>query len=129
MQPLLCFVAYGLWTPPPSQAILAKPDGDLSCSRHDLFTAQGNNSNKAIDGHVIAQHKVVTVTQCSDFCLRQPRCRGFNLATVLDREGRKLCELLGEKGNIVHRQGFNFWFFDRASYEEVRVIISGNLTI
>ena len=90
-----------------------------SCSRKDIFKSQTNNANKAIDGHVIIQHKVVTVMQCSDFCLREPRCRGFNLATVGDSEGKNVCELLEDDDNIVNKPGFRFWFFNRLLYEKV----------
>lgn len=98
---------------------MSSPEASLSCSRNDFVLTQDNNTNKAMDGHLIVQYKVLTTTQCSDFCLRQPRCRGFNLATVLDPEGKRDCELSEMDGNIVDRRGFSFWLFDRGSYEEV----------
>ena len=97
-----------MWTPP------------LRCSPKDFaFSQDGNNTNKAIDGHVIVRHKVVSLTHCGDFCLRQPRCRAFNLATFIDHEGKLECELLEDDNKIVNRQGFSFWLFDRESYKEV----------
>lgn len=72
-----------------------------------------------MDGDVLERHKALTLTQCGDFCLRLPRCRAFNLATVIDPEGEKDCELLEEDTKVVDRQGFSFWLFDRDSYKEV----------
>ncbi|KAJ7388853.1 hypothetical protein OS493_035191 [Desmophyllum pertusum] len=89
-----------------------------ACSRKTITIIQRNNTDKAIYGHVIVYHKAVTVTQCGDFCLREPRCRAFNLATVIDPEGKKDCELLEEDKKIINRQGFSFWLFDRDSYKE-----------
>jgi len=106
--------AYGLWTPP-----VPDPTEDLlSCSRKDFVISQDNNTDKAIDGHVLEHYKVLTLTQCGDFCLRLPRCRAFNLATVIDMEGTKDCELLEDDTKVADRQGFSFWLFDRDSYEE-----------
>lgn len=117
---LNCILAYGLWTPPaPDPA-----DDILSCSRKDFFISQHNNTDKVIDGHVLESYKALTLTQCGDFCLRLPRCRAFNLATVVDPEGTKDCELLEDDTMVVDRQEFSFWLFDRHSYEEVIYYIS-----
>lgn len=68
---------------------------------------------------MLERFKVLTVIQCGDFCLRLPRCRAFNLATVVDPDGTKDCELLEDDTNVVDKQGFSFWLFDRDSYKEV----------
>ena len=116
------FPAYGLWTPP-TLAPAHTPEVSLPCSAVGFAFTQDNNTDKAIDGHVLLRHKAVTVTQCGDFCLRQPRCRAFNLATVLDLEGKKDCELLEDDTKIINRQGFSYWLFDRDSYKEVIKIL------
>jgi len=104
-----------LWTPP-----VPDPTEDLlSCSRKDFVISQDNNTDKAIDGNVLEHYKALTLTQCGDFCLRLPRCRAFNLPTVIDMEGTKDCELLEDDTKVADRQGFSFWLFDRDSYEEV----------
>ena len=113
---IFVFLAYGLWTPP--SPVNPTPIRE-ACSRKTITMTQRNNTDKAIYGHVIVYHKAVTVTQCGDFCLREPRCRAFNLATVIDPEGKKDCELLEEDKKIINRQGFSFWLFDRDSYKEV----------
>lgn len=106
--------AYGLWKQPNPG-----PKENLpSCSRKDFVISQDNNTDKAIDGHVLERFKVLTLTQCGDFCLRLPRCRAFNLATVVDPDGTKDCELLEDDTNVVDKQGFSFWLFDRDSYKE-----------
>ncbi|XP_078342447.1 uncharacterized protein LOC144628252 [Oculina patagonica] len=109
--------AYGLWKPPTS-APTHPPKASPSCSPVGFVFTQQNNTDRALDGHVIVRHKAVTVTQCGDFCFRQPRCRAFNLATVIDPEGKKDCELLEDDTKVVNRQGFSFWLFDRDSYKE-----------
>ena len=78
-----------------------------------------NSTNKAIDGHVIVNHKVVSLPQCGDFCIREPRCSAFNLATFTDHEGKMECQLMDNVKNIVSKNGFGFWLFDRESYKEV----------
>ena len=117
-----CFIsaAYDLWRPPP----VPPREIDRVCSlKTNLFEfSQENNTDKASDGHVIVQHKALSLTHCSDFCLREPRCGGFNLATVPDAEVKKLCELLDEVGNIIDRPGFSFWHFDRFAYEKVNTL-------
>lgn len=112
------FTAYGLWKPP-SAVPTHTPEVFQSCSPIDFNFTQDNNTDKAIQGHVLTRHKTLTVMQCGDFCLRQPRCRAFNLATVIDPEGRKDCELLEDDTKIVSRKGFSFWLFDRDWYKEV----------
>jgi len=109
--------AYDLWRPPP----VPPREIDRVCSlKTNLFEfSKENNTDKASDGHVFVQHKAFSLTHCSDFCLREPRCSGFNLATVPDPEVKKLCELLDEVGNIIDRPGFSFWHFDRFAYEKV----------
>lgn len=110
-----CSLAYGLWKQPNPG-----PKENLpSCSRKDFVISQDNNTDKAIDGHMLERFKVLTVIQCGDFCLRLPRCRTFNLATVVDPDGTKDCELLEDDTNVVDKQGFSFWLFDRDSYKEV----------
>ena len=104
-----------MWTPP-------NPDPKKNlpfCSRKDFVVSQDNNTNKAIDGHVLERCKVLTLTQCGDFCLRLPRCRAFNLATVIDLDGTKDCELLEDDTKVVDKQGFSFWLFDRDLYKGV----------
>lgn len=123
-----CFVftAYDLWRPPP----VLPGEIDRVCSPQNNFFefSQENNTDKASDGHVIVQHKAFTMTHCSDFCLREPRCGAFNLATVPDPKGKKLCELLDEVGNIIDRPGFSFWYFDRSAFEKVNTLnLSCNL--
>ena len=112
---LNCSLAYGMWTPP-------NPDPKKNlpfCSRKDFVVSQDNNTDKAIDGHVLERFKVLTLTQCGDFCLRLPRCRAFNLATVIDPNGTKDCELLEDDTKVVDKQSFSFWLFDRELYKEV----------
>ena len=87
-----------------------------SCSRNDFRNLRENITNKALDGQVIIWHKVITALQCSDYCLREPGCYGFNLETITEN---KICELLGFGSNIVDRPGFSYWIFDRVSYEKV----------
>jgi len=73
-------------------------------------------TDKALDSQVINRHKVVTALQCSDYCLREPFCYGFNLETMKEK---KMCELLRFGSNIVDRPGFSYWIFNRVSYEKV----------
>ncbi|XP_022777530.1 uncharacterized protein LOC111318948 [Stylophora pistillata] len=98
---------YGLWRPP------------RVCSTKDFSVKQtGNSTNKVIDGHVIDYHKVVSRTQCGDFCIREPRCSAFNLATFTDHEGKMECQLMDNDERIINRNGFSFWHLDRDSYIE-----------
>ena len=87
-----------------------------SCSRNDFRNLRDNITDKALDSQVINRHKVVTALQCSDYCLREPGCYGFNLETMKEK---KICELLGFGSNIVDRSGFSYWIFDKVSYEKV----------
>ena len=87
-----------------------------SCSRNDFRNLRDNITDKALDSQVIIWHKVITALQCSDYCLREPGCYGFNLETITEN---KICELLGFGSNIVDRPGFSYWIFDRVSYEKV----------
>ncbi|CAH3164808.1 unnamed protein product, partial [Porites lobata] len=86
-----------------------------SCSRNDFRNLRDNITDKALDSQVIIWHKVITALQCSDYCLREPGCYGFNLETMKEN---KICELLGFGSNIVDRPGFSYWIFDRVSYEK-----------
>ncbi|KAM7442142.1 hypothetical protein ABFA07_008878 [Porites harrisoni] len=90
-----------------------------SCSRNDFWNLRDNITNKALDSQVIIWHKVITALQCSDYCLREPGCYGFNLETMKEN---KICELLGFGGNIVDRPGFSYWIFDRVSYEKAYLL-------
>ncbi|RMX56760.1 hypothetical protein pdam_00022251 [Pocillopora damicornis] len=96
-----------LWKPP-----RVCPARDFS------FKKKKNSTNKAIDGHVIVNHKVVSLPQCGDFCIREPRCSAFNLETFTDHEGKMECQLMDNVLNIVNKSGFGFWLFDRESYKE-----------
>ena len=87
-----------------------------SCPRKDFLYLRDNITEKALDGQVINRHKVVTALQCSDFCLREPGCYGFNLETMKEK---KICELLGFGSTIVDRPGYRYWIFDRVLYEQV----------
>ena len=87
-----------------------------SCSRDDFRNLRDNITDKALDSQVIIWHKVITALQCSDYCLREPGCYGFNLETITEN---KICELLGFGSNIVDRPEFSYWIFDRVSYEKV----------
>ncbi|XP_068759707.1 uncharacterized protein [Montipora capricornis] len=111
--------AYGLWHPPPDNKF---PQNDGSCTLKDNFFPQGNNTDKAADGQVIIQHMVITSAHCGDFCLREPQCDAFNLGSLLNREGKKFCELLQHVVRIVDRPGFSFWFFDRVAYKEAFLV-------
>ena len=104
----ISFKERNLWKPP-----RVCPAQDLS------FKKKKNSTNKAIDGHVIVNHKVVSLPQCGDFCIREPRCSAFNLATFTDHEGKMECQLIDNVKNIVNKNGFGFWLFDRESYKEV----------
>ncbi|XP_022783941.1 uncharacterized protein LOC111324601 [Stylophora pistillata] len=99
--------AHNLWKPP------------RVCSAKDFaFKQNGNSTNKAIDGHIIGRHKVVSRTQCGDFCIREPQCSAFNLATSTDHEGKMECQLIENDESIVNRDGFSFCLFVRESYKE-----------
>lgn len=104
----ISFKERNLWKPP-----RVCPARDFS------FKKKKNSTNKAIDGHVIVNHKVVSLPQCGDFCIREPRCSAFNLATFTDHEGKMECQLMDNVLNIVNKSGFGFWLFDRESYKEV----------
>lgn len=104
----ISFKEHNLWKPP-----RVCPARDFS------FKKKENSTNKAIDGHVIVNHKVVSLPQCGDFCIREPRCSAFNLATFTDHEGKMECQLMENVRNIVNKNGFGFWLFDRELYKEV----------
>ena len=83
----------------------------------------GSEAGLAIHGHMISLHHVISTMQCSDLCLRQPRCKAYNLEILPSFEGMRLCELMEDHETKIRRENFKYWLFDRALYTKVETCI------
>lgn len=71
----------------------------------------------------VKEISVITPYQCADACLRDTRCKSFNVERKLNSGDKKLCELNDAKWNehndVIQTTGWDYYGLDHEGLQEV----------
>ena len=71
----------------------------------------------------VKEISVITPYQCADACLRDTRCKSFNVERKLNSGDKKLCELNDAKWNedndVIRTTGWDYYGLDHEGLQEV----------